>query len=104
MKVEEILFEISEVLEIPVLVLAVLALALVLVEAGALIVELRRRRLRSLTGLEEAIEESRRRLAAGIADGSIEIRYQLVHTAADGTVTVSDLPLDPAYLDLGLDQ
>ena len=56
MKVEEILFEISEVLEIPVLVLAVLALALVLVEAGALIVELRRRRLRSLTGLEEAIE------------------------------------------------
>lgn len=68
MKVEEILFEISEVLEIPVLVLAVLALALVLVEAGALIVELRRRRLRSLTGLEEAIEESRRRLAAGIAD------------------------------------
>ncbi|WP_156252116.1 hypothetical protein [Pseudactinotalea terrae] len=43
-------------------------------------------------------------IAAGIADGSIEIRYQLVHTAADGTVTVSDLPLDPAYLDLGLDQ
>ena len=69
MKVEEILFEISEVLEIPVLVLAVLALALVLVEAGALIVELRRRRWRSLTGLEEAIEESRRRLGAGIAGG-----------------------------------
>ena len=68
MKVEEILFEISEVLEIPVLVLAVLALALVLVEAGALIVELRRRRWRSLTGLEEAIEESRRRLTGGMAD------------------------------------
>lgn len=68
MKVEEILFEISEVLEIPVLVLAVLALALALVEAGALIVELRRRRWRSLTGLEEAIEESRRRLTGGMTD------------------------------------
>jgi biopolymer transport protein ExbB/TolQ len=70
-KVEEILFEISEVLEIPVLVLAVLALAVVLVEAGALLVELRRRRWRSLTGLEEAIEASRGRLAAGAGSDAV---------------------------------
>ena len=47
--------------------------------------------------------ESRPDIAAGLADGSVTVRYQLAHTAADGTVTVSDLPLDPAYLDLGLD-
>lgn len=47
--------------------------------------------------------ESRPDLAAGLADGTITVRYQLVHTAADGTVTVSELPLDPAYLDLGLE-
>ena len=68
MKVEEILFEISEVLEVPVLVLTVLVLALALVEAGSLLVELRRRHWRSLTGLEEAIEETRRRLTGGMAD------------------------------------
>lgn len=42
-------------------------------------------------------------IASGLADGSITVRYQLAHTAADGTVRVSDLPLDPAYLDLGLE-
>jgi len=64
MKVEQILFEISSALEVPVLILAVLALAVALVEAGALLVELRRRRWRSLSGLEAAIEECRARLAA----------------------------------------
>ncbi len=71
MKVEEILFEISEVLEVPVLVLAVLALAVVLVEAGALLVELRRRRWRSLTGLESAIEACRGRIAAGAGSDAV---------------------------------
>ncbi|HVY97323.1 MAG TPA: MotA/TolQ/ExbB proton channel family protein [Solirubrobacterales bacterium] len=68
MKVEQILFDVSSALEVPVLVLAVLALALVLVEAGSLLVELRRRRWRSLTGLEGAIAECRGRLAATAAD------------------------------------
>lgn len=68
MKVEEILFDVSAALEVPVLVLAVVALAVVLVEAGSLLVEMRRRRWRSLGGLEAAIEECRGRLAAGAAD------------------------------------
>ncbi|WP_420115016.1 hypothetical protein [Pseudactinotalea sp.] len=44
-------------------------------------------------------------IAQGLADGSISVRYELVHTAADGTVKVSTLQLDPSRLslDLGLD-
>ncbi len=65
MNVEQILFEISEALRVPVLVLALVALAVVLVEAGSLLTELRRRRRRSLWRLEGAIEECRGRIAAG---------------------------------------
>ncbi|MEZ5076358.1 MAG: MotA/TolQ/ExbB proton channel family protein [Solirubrobacterales bacterium] len=64
--IEELLFDVSEALRIPVLVLALLALAVVVAEAGALLVELRRRRHRSLAGLERAVEECRGRLAAGM--------------------------------------
>jgi biopolymer transport protein ExbB/TolQ len=63
--IEQILYDVSEALRVPVLVLALVALALVLVEAGALLVELSRRRRRSLLGLERALEECRGRLAAG---------------------------------------
>lgn len=64
--IEEILFDISEALRVPVLVLSLAALAIVVVEAGALLVETRRRRGRSLLGLERAVEECRGRLAAGM--------------------------------------
>ena len=65
MAVEEILFDVSEALRVPVLILALLALAVILVEVGALIVELRRRRGRSLWQLEAAVAECQRQLAAG---------------------------------------
>lgn len=64
--IEELLFEVSEALRVPVLILALLALVVVVIEAGALLVELRRRRHRSLPGLERAVEECRGRLAAGM--------------------------------------
>lgn len=64
--IEELLFDISEALLVPVLVLTVAALALVLVEAGSLLVEVRRRRDRNLWALERAVEECRSRLAAGM--------------------------------------
>ncbi len=64
--IEEILFDVSEALRVPVLILALLALAVVVVEAGSLLVEVRRRRHRSLLGLERAVEECRGRLAAGL--------------------------------------
>ncbi|HEU4393626.1 MAG TPA: MotA/TolQ/ExbB proton channel family protein [Solirubrobacterales bacterium] len=64
--IEQVLFDVSEALLVPVLVLTVAALALVMVEAGALLVEVRRRRQRNLWALERAIEECRGRLAAGM--------------------------------------
>ncbi|HET6999401.1 MAG TPA: MotA/TolQ/ExbB proton channel family protein [Solirubrobacterales bacterium] len=64
--IEELLFDISEALLIPVLVLTVAALAMVIVEAGSLLVEVRRRRHRNLWALERAVEECRGRLAAGM--------------------------------------
>jgi biopolymer transport protein ExbB/TolQ len=64
--IEEILFDVSEALRVPVLILSMAALALAVVEAGSLMVELRRRRGRSLLRLERAVEECRGRLAAGM--------------------------------------
>ena len=55
MEVEEILFDIADALRIPVLVLALLALALVLFELGGLIAELARRRGRNRGRLDQAI-------------------------------------------------
>lgn len=66
MNVEQILFEVSEALRVPVLVLALVALAVALVEAGALAMELWRRHGRSLWALDHAIAECQGRLAAGM--------------------------------------
>jgi biopolymer transport protein ExbB/TolQ len=63
--IEELLFDTSEALLVPVLVLTVVALALVLVELGSLLVEVRRRRHRNLWELERAVEECRGLLVAG---------------------------------------
>ncbi len=65
MSVEQILFDVSEALRVPVLILALAALAVVVVEAGALLAELRRRRGRSIWALDNAIAECQGRLAAG---------------------------------------
>lgn len=66
MNVEQILFEVSDALRVPVLVLALVALAIAVVEAGALAMELWRRRGRSLWQLDHAIAECQGRLAAGM--------------------------------------
>lgn len=68
MNVEQILFEVSEALRVPVLILALVALAIAVAEAGALLMELRRRRGRSLWQLDHAIAECQRRLAAGMRE------------------------------------
>jgi biopolymer transport protein ExbB/TolQ len=65
MNVEQILFEVSDALRVPVLVLALMALAVTIVEAGALMMELRRRRGRSLWRLDQAIAGCQGQLAAG---------------------------------------
>jgi biopolymer transport protein ExbB/TolQ len=65
MSVEQLLYDVSDVLRIPVLILAVIALVVVIVEAGSLLTEMRRRRYRSLVRLEAAVESCRAALAAG---------------------------------------
>lgn len=65
MAVEEIIFEVSDALRVPVLAATILALALVVAEAGALLVELIRRGGRSVTHLDAAVAEARGALARG---------------------------------------
>ncbi len=62
---EDVVFHIANVLRIPVLVAAVLALAVVLAESGALVVELVRRRRRTPKLVEAAAHRARAALTAG---------------------------------------
>jgi biopolymer transport protein ExbB/TolQ len=56
--IEDVLFHIAEALRVPVLVAALLCLAVVLVEFGRFAIEVARRRGRSYTGLQAATEEA----------------------------------------------
>ena len=63
MKAEELIFDLAELLRVPVLILVLAALALVLVEAGAFAIEIVRRRRRDTTRLEQAAIRAREALA-----------------------------------------
>ena len=65
MEVEEILFDVAEALRVPVLIAALLALALALFELGGLVAELLRRRGRSRVRLDQAIASAGAALSAG---------------------------------------
>ena len=72
MTIEQLLFDISDALRYPVLLLAVLSLVAVVVEVGILLGELRRRRGRGVARLERAVDVARDALAAG--DGATALR------------------------------
>lgn len=63
--IEDVVYHIANVLRIPVLVAALLALAVVLVELGALAVELKRRGRRDRDAVKRAAKAGRDALAAG---------------------------------------
>lgn len=65
MTIEHILFDISDALRYPVLALALVALVVVTIEVGALLAELRRRRVRGVARLERTVDVARDALAAG---------------------------------------
>jgi biopolymer transport protein ExbB/TolQ len=65
MRVEELIFDLAELLRVPVLILVLVALAVVLVEAGAFAAEIARRRRRDTTRLEQAAIRAREALAGG---------------------------------------
>jgi biopolymer transport protein ExbB/TolQ len=56
--IEDVIFHVAEALRVPVLVAALLCLAIVLVEFGRFLVELSRRRGRSYTGLQAATDRA----------------------------------------------
>ncbi|HEY8466212.1 MAG TPA: MotA/TolQ/ExbB proton channel family protein [Solirubrobacterales bacterium] len=81
MVVEELLFDVAEALRIPVLAAALLALALVLVEAGAFVTELVRRSPRSLHRLEAAVDAARDALARGDETAARAALLSIAHSA-----------------------
>ena len=65
MTIENILFDVADALRYPVLIAALLAVVVVLIELGALFAELRRRRGRGTPRLEQGVARIRAALAAG---------------------------------------
>jgi biopolymer transport protein ExbB/TolQ len=63
--IENILFDVADALRYPVLIAAMLAVLVVVVELGALFAELRKRRGRGLPRLEQALDTIRAALAKG---------------------------------------
>jgi len=64
-KIENVIFDIADALLYPVLIAALLSILFVVVELGALLAELRKRRGRGLARLEHALDAIRAALAAG---------------------------------------
>jgi biopolymer transport protein ExbB/TolQ len=72
MGVERLLSHIARALRIPVLTLAIVALAAVLAELGALVVDLARRRRRSLDRLEQQLNVAQGALRVGDVPGALQ--------------------------------
>jgi biopolymer transport protein ExbB/TolQ len=68
--IENVVFDVASALRVPVLLLALLALAVVLVELGALAVELARRRRHDAAALEQAALTAAAALGAGDRAGA----------------------------------
>jgi biopolymer transport protein ExbB/TolQ len=69
--IEQVIFRVAEALRIPVLILALLALAAVLVDAGFVTAEVFRRRHRSLQKLDKAAREARLAANEGRRDDAV---------------------------------
>jgi biopolymer transport protein ExbB/TolQ len=63
--IDEVIFHVASVLQVPVLILALLALAMVIFELGSYAVELRGRRRRRFATLSEGAEKARQALLGG---------------------------------------
>jgi biopolymer transport protein ExbB/TolQ len=99
MKVELILSHVARALRIPVLALAVIALAAVLAEVGALVVDLLRRRRRSLERLETQLAVAQKALQAGETNKALAAMRAIALTpdmALVLTEIVKQLPLPQA--------
>ncbi len=86
--IDNVIFHVSSALEVPVLILALLALALVIYELGSFAVELLGRRRRRFASLSAAAERARVALlsgdrgAAGAAVGNLALSPSMASTGA----------------------
>jgi biopolymer transport protein ExbB/TolQ len=69
--IDEVIFHVASALQVPVLILALLALALVIFELGSFAVEVRGRRRRRFAALSLRAEQARVALAAGDRPGAV---------------------------------
>jgi biopolymer transport protein ExbB/TolQ len=92
MGIEQVLSHVTRALRLPVLVLAVITLAAVLVELGALAVELVRRRRRSLRDLERELSAAQGALAKGDPSAAAEALQRVARTR-DMADALSDIVL-----------
>jgi biopolymer transport protein ExbB/TolQ len=83
--IEQIIFDVAEALRYPVLVLALLSLAVVLVEAGSFAVEVVRRRRRDTARLERVAETARAALEGGDVPGARRALSQIAWSGAMAT-------------------
>jgi biopolymer transport protein ExbB/TolQ len=99
MGVEQLLSHIARALRIPVLTLAIIALAAVLAELGALAIDVLRRRRRSLERTEQQLKVAQNALQAGDVPGALAAMRAIALTPdmADVlTAIVLQLPLPDA--------
>lgn len=68
--IDEVIFHVANALRVPVLILALAALAVVIFELGSFVVELRGRRRRRFVTLSAAAETARQALVAGDHEGA----------------------------------
>ncbi len=88
MTIEQILFEISDALLYPVLILALVSLVVAIAEVGTLLAEMRRRRVRSVARLERAVDVARDALASGDGAGALRaVRSVGFNPAMDDALT-----------------
>jgi biopolymer transport protein ExbB/TolQ len=80
--IDEAIFHVASVLEVPVLILALLALAMVILELGSFVIELRRRRRRRFTALSSGAERAREALAIDDRRGAAAALHGLALSAA----------------------
>ncbi|MET0930401.1 MAG: MotA/TolQ/ExbB proton channel family protein [Aeromicrobium sp.] len=83
-KIYDIIFRVAEVLELPVVILTLVALAAVLVEVGAFIAELVKRRGRTFSALAKAGASARRAVDEGRMDEASALLQTVAWSSAVG--------------------
>jgi biopolymer transport protein ExbB/TolQ len=80
--IDEAIFHVASALQVPVLVLALLALALVIFELGSYLIELRGRRRRRFIDLSQGAEQAREAIVQGDRQAALHAVQRIPRSAA----------------------